>query len=184
MPGQTKTTAVQLHCGDRCLRDSLTRVFARDHLPLDARGWLECVVDAPIGFALKLLPSLRGEHAVVWTENPCGEYWEDLWAYGPRVLVVGGFGVTQLELALKRAASGEHYRESPSYQSPLTRAERSLLRLGALGWENKHIAQRLRLRERTVQNGLTRVYAKLGLANRTEAALYYWGLWHLLHPTP
>lgn len=59
-----------------------------------------------------------------------------------------------------------------------------MLRYSAQGWENRRIAQELDLNEGTVRNGLSRVFQKLGFDNRTQVALYYWGLWHLLNHQP
>lgn len=168
--------SVRVYCGVPMLRDDLSDALERDGIRVSNLATLGCVLDAPYGFALKQLQLLGGDRLVVTTENPCPEYWEDLWMLGPCVLLVGERNLESLELALVRAASGEHYRETPSRGSCLTPAERALLRLSATGLGNKHIANRLRLQERTVQNGLTRVYAKLGLKNRTQAALYYWGV--------
>lgn len=68
--------------------------------------------------------------------------------------------------------------------SPLTLGERKLLQAAAMGLENKQIATEQGLSLGTVKNGLTRIFGKLGLESRVQAALYYWGLWHLLKPHP
>lgn len=52
-----------------------------------------------------------------------------------------------------------------------------------MGLENKRIACELHVTEGTVKNGLGRIYLKLGLTNRTQLALYYWGLWTLIEGT-
>jgi DNA-binding NarL/FixJ family response regulator len=48
-----------------------------------------------------------------------------------------------------------------------------LLELVASGLLNKEIAAALGLAEKTVRNQLTRVFEKLGVATRTEAALWF-----------
>ena len=58
----------------------------------------------------------------------------------------------------------------------MTRAEADLFRLLARGLANKEIARELRIANQTVQNGLTRVFQKLGVDGRAEAMLLYWGL--------
>ncbi|GAA5533985.1 helix-turn-helix domain-containing protein [Deinococcus aluminii] len=118
------------------------------------------------------------------TDNPCPEYWEDLWAFWLCGLLAGGHSVEDLAGALRRAQSGESFRRTPQQESPLTCVERRLLRYSAVGWENRRIAQELDLNEGTVRNGLSRVFQKLGFENRTQLALYYWGLWHLLDRQP
>lgn len=72
----------------------------------------------------------------------------------------------------------------PRHDSPLTLGERKLLQAAAIGMNNKRIADEQNLCVGTVKNGLNRVFEKLGLNSRTEAALYYWGLWQWLEPHP
>lgn len=55
----------------------------------------------------------------------------------------------------------------------LTARERDILRLTARGYKNKDIAQELGIAEQTVKNHLTSVFLKLGVRNRTEAALKF-----------
>ena len=55
---------------------------------------------------------------------------------------------------------------------PLTPRETEVLCLLAQGLDNAAIAERLVVTRRTVQNHVSSVYGKLGVASRTEAALY------------
>ena len=55
-------------------------------------------------------------------------------------------------------------------QPELTGRERQIARLAAVGVSSKEIAEQLYLSSRTVDNHLMRVYAKLGVAGRTELA--------------
>lgn len=55
---------------------------------------------------------------------------------------------------------------------PLTPREREVLRLLALGLSNDEIAEKLVITRRTVQNHVSAIYGKLGLASRAEAVLY------------
>ena len=59
----------------------------------------------------------------------------------------------------------------PSPPLPLTPSETEVLRLLARGLDNAAIAQRLVVTKRTVQNHVSNIYGKLGVASRTEAAL-------------
>ena len=59
----------------------------------------------------------------------------------------------------KPAASGD----------TLTERELDVLRLAARGQTNKQIGAELAISDRTVQNHLANIYAKLGVASRTEA---------------
>ena len=54
----------------------------------------------------------------------------------------------------------------------LSAREREVLSLVAVGLPNKSIARRLDISEKTVKAHLTRVFATLGVADRTSAALW------------
>lgn len=56
-------------------------------------------------------------------------------------------------------------------QAALTERERDILQLVAAGHDNKTIAARLHLSEKTVGNRLSEIFQKLGVTNRTQAAL-------------
>jgi DNA-binding NarL/FixJ family response regulator len=65
------------------------------------------------------------------------------------------------------------WRASPGSAAPaLTARETDVLRLVAQGLPNKQIAAQLGLGLRTVESHVSSVLGKLGLASRTEAALY------------
>lgn len=53
----------------------------------------------------------------------------------------------------------------------LTRREVDVLRLVAHGESNRNIAQKLYISEKTVKNHLTNIFQKLGVIDRTQAAL-------------
>jgi DNA-binding NarL/FixJ family response regulator len=55
---------------------------------------------------------------------------------------------------------------------PLTDREREVLRLVARGLSNKAIADQLEITERTARTHVSNILGKLGLASRTQAALY------------
>lgn len=54
--------------------------------------------------------------------------------------------------------------------SELTVREREVLVLVAAGKRNREIAQALGISEATIENHLHRIFQKLGVSNRTEAA--------------
>ena len=60
----------------------------------------------------------------------------------------------------------------PLTSDPLTEREVEVLRLVALGLSNEEIAEKLVVSDRTVGVHISRILAKLHLANRTQAALY------------
>jgi len=55
---------------------------------------------------------------------------------------------------------------------PLSAREEEVLRLVAAGLANKQIARKLSISERTVKAHLTNVFARLGVTDRTQAALW------------
>ena len=162
------------------LTEEVERIIAREGKALSDFGRLLIIIDRPSGFALKCLSDTWLENAVVFTNNPCPEYWEDLWDLKPQVLLVGNHDASEFVSALTRADKGEHFRRTPRHESELTLRERDVLRLCATGLANKEIAAQLNLAQSTVKNKLSSAFSKLGLVGREQAMLYYWGLWHWL----
>ena len=62
------------------------------------------------------------------------------------------------------------HAETRTAPATLTTAERFVLNRLASGHTNAQIGRHLGRSEKTVRNQLTRIYAKLGVANRVEAA--------------
>jgi DNA-binding CsgD family transcriptional regulator len=60
--------------------------------------------------------------------------------------------------------------------NPLTKREIEVLKYISQGKANKEIATKLFISEHTVRTHLNRIYKKLGVSSRVEAALYYRGL--------
>jgi predicted ATPase/DNA-binding CsgD family transcriptional regulator len=79
--------------------------------------------------------------------------------------------VRRMDQALRR-----HTRERPAQRHPLpaglSAREVEVLRLVAAGRGNREIASDLVLSEKTVENHLTRIYAKVGAENRAAAAAF------------
>jgi DNA-binding NarL/FixJ family response regulator len=63
-------------------------------------------------------------------------------------------------------------RKSAPPVEPLTEREKEVLRLVAQGLSNKEIATALVITERTARTYVSNILGKLGLASRTQAALY------------
>jgi two-component system nitrate/nitrite response regulator NarL len=109
---------------------------------------------------------------------------------GARGYVLKGVGSKMLADILQSVAGGETYvspalaarmlmslkalkaRTSPTNpMSRLTPRELEILEAVAGGLSNKEVAIRLDLQEKTVKHHMTRIMGKLGVRNRTEAAM-------------
>jgi DNA-binding NarL/FixJ family response regulator len=70
------------------------------------------------------------------------------------------------------AAAGHRVRRRPDRPGGLTPRESEVLVLLARGLTNPQIAAELVVSRKTVSTHLEKIYAKLGVGTRTEAALY------------
>jgi len=126
-------------------------------------------------------PSVRPVILTGYTEI---EYAHAALAAGAAGYVLKDASPAEVEQAIRRAAHGEMYLD-PSVAGglasrmvastglgALTEQERNVLALVAQGLSNREIGTRLRISERTVRSHMTGVLAKLGLASRTQAALF------------
>ncbi|EJC78961.1 response regulator containing a CheY-like receiver domain and an HTH DNA-binding domain [Rhizobium leguminosarum bv. trifolii WSM2297] len=101
--------------------------------------------------------------------------------------VLKGVGSRGLAEAIQTVLSGSRYI-SPTMstkvmenslnggapdKNSLTPREREVMDLVAQGLSNKHIGLRLSLQEKTVKHHMTQILSKLGVSNRTEAALQW-----------
>lgn len=76
-------------------------------------------------------------------------------------------GLVLIELA----RGDKHAAKSPD-DPGLTERELEVLQLVGQGASNRDIADRLFIREKTAKNHLTHIFEKLGVSDRTQAALY------------
>ena len=72
---------------------------------------------------------------------------------------------------LNRLSSHDPRRTAQALADPLSERELSVLKLLAEGCSNKEIGSRLSITEGTVKNHMTNVLGKLGVLDRTQAAL-------------
>jgi len=56
-----------------------------------------------------------------------------------------------------------------------SRRQLRVIELVAQGFTNKEIAEELGISEHVVRNYLGKIYDKIGVSNRVELALWYWG---------
>ncbi len=80
-------------------------------------------------------------------------------------------GQPSFQPEIARKLTGE-FPVSGEKEPELTSREIEILQLVALGKTNQEIADHLFLSERTVRTHITNILSKLGLTNRTQAALY------------
>jgi len=89
---------------------------------------------------------------------------------GGRVLDEEGIGNWLLEEF--RRFGGELVQEEDRFLSPLSPREMEILELVVRGMSNKEIAYHLGISHQTVKNHMTAILSKLGVADRTQAAVY------------
>jgi DNA-binding NarL/FixJ family response regulator len=80
-----------------------------------------------------------------------------------------------MELLRQRQPVGLHtgnHAAAPARQVDLTDRERQVLALLAGGLANKQIARRLGISEKTVKGHLTNLFQRIGVSDRTQAALW------------
>lgn len=161
-----------VRCGDEQLGKELSRLLSQRVSSQQIR----LLLDIPRGWLATLeTPTLN--QTLIITDNPCPEYQLDLLEHHPAGMVLS----LELNCILRALASlqkGETFL--PTVRSSLTRAERSVLYLSAIGRSAKDMAKERDTSVGTVNNVLHVIYQKLGLGSRVELAHYYFGNWHLL----
>ncbi|GAC1405829.1 MAG: response regulator transcription factor [Candidatus Velthaea sp.] len=107
-------------------------------------------------------------------------------ASGADGFVVKDVSPSELDTAFRVLASGSSYVDprvaggmfkrrlhgAGSSISDLTTRETDILRLIAGGLSNKEISSKLQLSEKTVKNYISRIFSKLNVTARTQAAVY------------
>jgi DNA-binding NarL/FixJ family response regulator len=109
-------------------------------------------------------------------------------ASGADGFVVKDVSPGELDVALRVLASGASYVDprvaggmlkrrfttgAPGCAiSELTAREADILRLIATGFSNKEISAKLKLSEKTIKNYVSRIFSKLNVTARTQAAVY------------
>ena len=131
------------------------------------------------------LLSAKGSHCIVLTDNPCPCYLETILELKPWALV-GSWDAGHSQ-GLEIVASGERYFSTPAQRSALTRAEREVLRLIAVGLETKTIARRLgncpatvSVHTRSIYSKLRAAYPQFSLENHVHLTHFWRGQWQLL----
>lgn len=131
-----------------------------------------------ISRAAEMVESERAQHVVLYTWDASAEFLEAVREIGASAVVLKSVDGVDLVNALERVVAGQrigldHVTRSPgSDQSdPLSVREREVLAMLALGCSNSQIAEELYLSIDTVKTYVRRVFQKLGVRNRTQAAM-------------
>jgi DNA-binding NarL/FixJ family response regulator len=176
---------VRIVCQAPEMRRHLETHFQRNGFDLCATADITILVDQPLGSALTHLER-EGAHPnlLVTTENQCSAYWQAILEFTPRGFLVGRSDPRDLELAVQVLARDGRMHRYPPLELNLPKRERRVLRLVASGLENKRIAKALGLSDRVVARYLDDVFGKvraahpeLNIENRTQLALWFWGIW-------
>lgn len=91
-----------------------------------------------------------------------------------RTVILGGSYVPP-ELNAKLATEQAAASALEQQRDELSEREREVMDLISVGMSNKLVARKLGLHEKTVKHHVTRIFAKLQVTNRTEAALRWRG---------
>jgi len=89
---------------------------------------------------------------------------------GDKIMDEQGIGDWLLEEF--RRFGGSVFDEEAQFLAPLSAREMEILELVIQGLSNKEIAYRLGISHQTVKNHMTAILGKLGVADRTQAAVY------------
>jgi DNA-binding NarL/FixJ family response regulator len=137
-----------------------------------------------------ILERVPGQKIVMLTVSEASDDVTTALKSGAKGYVLKGVGSRALADILRTVASGESY-VAPTLSArlisgdgnaslrkadllrDLTSRESEVLQLVAAGMSNKQIGLKLDLHEKTVKHHMTQVFVKLGVANRTEAAMAF-----------
>ncbi|MEU4541889.1 response regulator transcription factor [Nonomuraea dietziae] len=135
---------------------------------LDGLGALERLNGGPTRVLVLTSVSDRSDVGPAMRAGAAGFLYKDV---DPNALVQAVRAVHGGQVLLaQEAASAMLTAEAPPV--PLTDREREVLRLIAAGRSNKEIARDLSVAEKTVKTHVSNVLMKLGVQDRTQAALY------------
>ena len=131
-----------------------------------------------LGRAAEMVRSAECDHVVLYTWDAAAEFLELARDAGVSAVVLKSTTGEMLVDVLERVTRGERVgldhtvrtRRTPAGESLSTR-EQEVLALLALGLSNREIAGELFLSIDTVKTYVRRVFSKLGVNNRTQAAL-------------
>ncbi len=128
--------------------------------------------------ASEMLRDGHVRHVVLYTWDASADFLSSAENTGISGVILKSATAERLVQSLERIMAGEHIGLSHVTRSPrseqndeLSTREREVLALLALGYTNRQIATELYLSVDTVKSHMRRLYSKLGVTNRTQAAL-------------
>lgn len=128
--------------------------------------------------AAELLREGRVGHVVLYTWDASADFLSNAQDAGISGVILKSSTAERLVQSIERIVSGEriglgHVTRTPRVapHEELSTREREVLALLARGYTNRQIATELYLSVDTVKSHMRRLYSKLGVTNRTQAAL-------------
>ena len=149
-------------------------------------------INMPVMNGLKMLEALRSsknrnQKVLILTIHNEVEYLLKAVDIGVEGYVLKDADSSVLKKAIFKVHTGEHYidssmvplmneriaqERSKTEEEKLTRREIEVLKLLAEGLFNKEIAYKLSISEKTVKNHVSNIFKKIGVFDRTQAAVY------------
>lgn len=137
---------------------------------LDGLGTLGRLSGSPTRALVLTSVSDRGDVGPAMRAGASGFLYKDV---DPQALVQAVRSVHGGQVLLAPEAAEAMLTADPAPSPvPLTEREREVLKLIAAGHSNREIARRLTVAEKTVKTHVSNVLMKLGVQDRTQAALY------------
>ena len=172
---------LEIVCDARTLEEGSMAVHQPDLLIFDMDGF-EADFDEIIAQARMTSPATR---IVILTSHAREQSMQRCLACGVDGFLIKDISPGELFRACKAIARGEPYfdprvagqllrrlkGERPA-EDDLSLRESEILRLIAGGLSNREIGERLMLSEKTVKNHISRIFSKLQITARTQAAIY------------
>ncbi|MEN9505152.1 MAG: hypothetical protein RI958_1078 [Actinomycetota bacterium] len=128
--------------------------------------------------AAELLRDGDVRHVVLYTWDASADFLSSAQDAGISGVILKSSPADRLVSSIERIVAGEriglgHVTRTPRTEQheELSTREREVLALLALGYTNRQIANELYLSVDTVKSHMRRLYSKLGVTNRTQAAL-------------
>ncbi len=184
---QSLLPSINLICQHASLHAQAKQTLKLEGFTVTDNAQITLIVDSFHGNALLTLEFQTPPNPIVMTSNPCGEYQANLLEFGAKAVVSPVGNNNTLLQAIRAVARLEPFQNNLPESSNLTPAERRILRLIANGLENKEIARALGSSDSTIRNQVSTVLSKISsthpnlrLENRTQLALFYWGMWQSL----